>query len=291
MKSRFLLASILIFGATLLLSCGGEDDSSRSATDTAAAIVSSDATNKPALLPDYEVVDVSNGGTIRGQILLEGKTPKLADFEITTNPDICAGAADNNRLQVGKEGGIAWGVVRLVGVRKGKALHQLREQDLTVDQVGCRYLPHVVAAPVGSKVFFKNSDRTPHNVRVEDVQEDILMNVAQPRTGDVDTFAVQDVGPMSVGCDYHPWMNAYVFGVDNPYYAVTGPDGLFELTDIPPGEYELRLWLNGFEPKPKRDNRGNIIRYQFSAPHQTGRTVVVEAGKTTEEHFRINAKN
>ena len=286
MNNRFFLVSVLVFSTTLLLSCDGEGNSSRSTNKTALT----DTISKSDLLPNYEVVAVKNGGIIQGQVLLEGPAPRLANFEITTNPDICAGAADNNRLQVGENGGIAWGVVRLIGVRKGKVLSQLSEQDLAVNQVGCRYTPHVIAAPVGGQVYFQNSDQTPHNVRVENVEEDILMNVAQPRRGDLDTFVVKTIGPMSVGCDYHPWMNAYVFGVDNPYYAVTGPDGSFQITDIPPGEYQLRLWLNGFQPKPKRDNRGNIIRYQFSSPQETGRTVIVKAGETTEEHFRINAK-
>ena len=293
--SRFIPAILLL--GVLLLSCGGEGDTPRSKMNDVSEGSGADArgeagvTGQSPLLPDYTVIAVENGGKIRGRLLLEGKTPKLSDFEITTNPDICAGAADNNRLQVGDDGGIAWGVVRLIGVKQGKGLPALSPDDLTVDQVGCRYTPHVVAVPIGTKVIFRNSDPTPHNVRVENTSENILMNVAQPGQGDVDTFRVKQEGPMSVGCDYHPWMNAYVFGVNNPYYAVTNSDGSFEIADIPPGEYELRMWLNGFEPKPKRDNRGNIIRYRFSASHETSRSVVIEAGKTVEEIFRINSAN
>ena len=30
--------------------------------------------------------------------------------------------------------------------------------------------------------------------------------------------------------------------VDHPYFAVTGPDGAFDLTNLPPGDYTLAVW-------------------------------------------------
>lgn len=263
--------------------CGDVEESARSANDSGSAPSVDGSTSS---MPGYRVVEVT-GGTIGGRVMVDGAIPEPGGFEITTNPDVCGGAADNNRLQVGQEGGIAWAVIRLVDVKEGKKPRALSDSDVLVDQVGCRYTPHVIAVPLGTRVYFRNSDPTAHNVRVEGSDEAVLMNVAQAQAGDVDTFLVERVGPMSVGCDYHPWMNAYVFGVDNPYYAVTGPDGRFEIDGIPPGEYELRMWLNGFEPTPKRDNRGNIVRYGFSPPYEESRSVTVAAGKRLEEEFRV----
>ena len=240
--------------------------------------------------PSYQVINVEGGGTIQGRVVLEGKKPILSGFEITANEDICIGAAENNRLRLGEEGGIAWAVVRLVSVKQGKAFPKLDPKALTIDQVRCRYTPHVIAAPVGATVNFLNSDPTAHNVRIEDTTEKILMNVAQPSQGNRNEFVVEQVGPHSIGCDYHPWMNAYVFGVDNPYYGVTGLDGMFTLQDIPPGTYELRLWLNGLKPIPKRDNRGMLVRYHFDRPYEVVRNVVVNEGEVVKEDFSIRVQ-
>jgi Carboxypeptidase regulatory-like domain len=45
-----------------------------------------------------------------------------------------------------------------------------------------------------------------------------------------------------VKCDVHKWMRAYVGVVPHPYFAVTGPDGSFELRNVPPGDYTVAVW-------------------------------------------------
>jgi hypothetical protein len=42
-----------------------------------------------------------------------------------------------------------------------------------------------------------------------------------------------------IDCDAHGWMEGWIYVVDNPYHATTGPDGKFSITDVPPGEYTL----------------------------------------------------
>ena len=45
-----------------------------------------------------------------------------------------------------------------------------------------------------------------------------------------------------VKCNIHNWMHAWIGVVDNPYFAVTGSDGNFELKNVPPGEYTIEAW-------------------------------------------------
>ncbi len=40
-------------------------------------------------------------------------------------------------------------------------------------------------------------------------------------------------------CDVHNWMNAYVGVVDHPFFAVSGTDGAFSLSGLPPGTYTI----------------------------------------------------
>ena len=233
----------------------------------------------------YLVVEVDNPGRISGRISLAAGIDDPADFSESSPEDICRGALDNRRLETGPDGGVAWGVVRLVDVPAGKPFPESLPR---IDQEGCRYLPHVVTARVGGRVDFVNSDPISHNVRIEEESGLILMNVAQPTQGDVDPFDVSTAGPLLVGCDYHPWMNAYVFGVENPYVAVSRTDGSYEITGVPPGAYELRMWLNGFDPIPRFDNNGRLVRYAYSDPFEVSRRIVVEEGGEVVENFVIS---
>ncbi len=45
-----------------------------------------------------------------------------------------------------------------------------------------------------------------------------------------------------VKCNIHSWMHAFIGVVANPYFAVTGDKGTFELGNVPPGEYTLEAW-------------------------------------------------
>ena len=69
-------------------------------------------------------------------------------------------------------------------------------------------------------------------------------------------------GTVRIDCDAHGWMEGWIYVVDNPYYAVTGTDGKFSITDVPPGTYTL------------------VVIQSFTGPMQ--QSVTVEAGKPTD---------
>jgi len=67
--------------------------------------------------------------------------------------------------------------------------------------------------------------------------------VSQPRAGIESTQKFSTVEVMvPVQCDVHGWMHAYIGVVDNPYFAVSGPDGSFTISDVPAGTYTAEAW-------------------------------------------------
>jgi hypothetical protein len=52
--------------------------------------------------------------------------------------------------------------------------------------------------------------------------------------------------PNPVACTIHPWMSARLLTRPNPYFAVTAPDGSFEIKNVPAGvELEFAVWQEG----------------------------------------------
>ena len=64
-------------------------------------------------------------------------------------------------------------------------------------------------------------------------------NLALPNEGQRIPTELPRAGAVRVDCDAHGWMEGWIYVVDNPYYAVTGADGKFSITDVPPGDYTL----------------------------------------------------
>ena len=62
-------------------------------------------------------------------------------------------------------------------------------------------------------------------------------------------------------------MQAWVYVLWHPYYALTASDGSFRISGVPPGEYELVAW---------QEHLGERTT-----------TVKVEAGKTTKLTFDL----
>ena len=42
-----------------------------------------------------------------------------------------------------------------------------------------------------------------------------------------------------IRCNNHPWMEAFLNVSPTPWFAVTGEDGTFSLSGLPPGSYTL----------------------------------------------------
>jgi hypothetical protein len=90
-------------------------------------------------------------------------------------------------------------------------------------------------------------------------------------------------------------MNAEMMVVPHPYYAVTDENGRFELTDVPPGDYEVVAWHEGWHVLGRENavdvfSQKTVQRAIFSEPRTWEKTVDVNAGETALVNFVISQK-
>lgn len=112
----------------------------------------------------------------------------------------------------------------------------------TVDVItaGKEFRPQVVVVPVGSLVRFPNSDPFNHNVfsRADAATFDLGLY----GRGEVHGHEMKRAGVVTVYCNVHARMQAFVIVRDNPYYAQPAADGSFTIAGVPPGTYTLKAW-------------------------------------------------
>lgn len=117
---------------------------------------------------------------------------------------------------------------------------------VVIDQDGCVYIPHVAGVVVGQGVVFRNSDGILHNIKATPT-ENRPFNISQPTTMDAParSFDVPEV-MIPVQCDVHGWMQMYLGVVEHPYFAVSGDDGSFSISNLPAGTYTLEAWHESY---------------------------------------------
>jgi hypothetical protein len=132
------------------------------------------------------------------------------------------------------------------------------------------YHPHVLVAMVGQKIVVQNSDAFLHNVHAL-ANDNVPFNFGQPNVAKNPIDPLKTPEAFRVKCDVHPWMSAYVVGVDNPFFATSGDDGSFAIPGkLPPGEYTLKAWHEtlGTQEIPVKVEAGKpaVVEIKFKAP-------------------------
>lgn len=202
----------------------------------------------PRTLLAYEEIAVKDGAAIRGTVRVEGKLSKPLPLQVTKYKEVCKDVP-NESLIAGPRQGLRYAVITLEGVTKGKAVE--RETIHELDNVKCRFTPHVQAASVGQFVLLKNSDPILHTAHAVFANEQPQFNVGL-YPGRVSRKPLVAAGVAKIRCDVHPWMSAYIVVTEHPYHAVSDIYGEYELTDVPPGVYQLKVWHESLGTQEKR---------------------------------------
>lgn len=113
----------------------------------------------------------------------------------------------------------------------------------TLLQKNKEFSPHLLVLPVGSVVQFPNADPFFHNVF--SLFDGRRFDLGLYETGSTREVTFGREGVSYIFCNIHPEMSAVVIALMTPYFAVAEPHGLFRIHDVPPGEYQLQLWVQG----------------------------------------------
>jgi plastocyanin len=113
----------------------------------------------------------------------------------------------------------------------------------TLLQKNRMFTPHLQVIPVGSVVDFPNADPFFHNVFSEFDGKRFDLGLYEAGTSKSVTFPRE--GASYIFCNIHPEMSAVILTLSTPLYAIADGNDSFSVSNIPPGNYRLHLWIEG----------------------------------------------
>lgn len=118
------------------------------------------------------------------------------------------------------------------------------------------FVPHVLAIPVGTRVAFPNRDPWFHNAFSNYDGQMFDIGMHPPGTAREVTF--RRPGIVRVFCNIHPTMSALIVVLPTPHFAVTPTDGGYQIANVPPGDYKLRVFHERVLPEKLQQAERNV---------------------------------
>jgi hypothetical protein len=192
-----------------------------------------------------EAVTGTGWATLKGRFLYEGEPPQMPPYSVNKDQATCAPGGQAPPQEFLVVDSATKGIANIaVYPRRVARVHDdaaAITEPAVFDQKDCVFLTHVLAVGVGQPIIIKNSDNVGHNTNVAGQNS---FNQTIPSGGETPFAAKrEEATPASVTCSIHPWMKAYLLPRKNAYFAVTRPDGSFEIANLPAGEeIEIQVW-------------------------------------------------
>ena len=174
------------------------------------------------------------GGTIEAAVTYAG-APMVEKLKVNKDTEKCGTEAVIEKVVVGANKGLANAVVSVPGAKGAP-----KAMKVTIDQHGCKFVPHVVAMTPG-EVELKNSDDILHNIHTYSTANPSI-NKAQPKFKKVMTEKFEKPEIIKLTCDVHSWMLGWVAVMPNPFFGVTDANGAAKIDSVPPGKYTVEAW-------------------------------------------------
>ena len=151
----------------------------------------------------------------------------------------------------------------VVSARKNGTSSELVKKQTIIDQRNKQFVPYVTAVQVGTSILFPNSDNIRHHVYSFSPAKrfELPLYTGVPAK----PVVFDNVGFVTLGCNIHDWMIAYVAVLPTPYFRVTGSDGHALLKDLPAGQYTVEVWQPSLKGAPEQfaqhvDLTANVVR-------------------------------
>lgn len=226
---------------------------------------------EPAAQPKRAIADGAKTGTLTGRFIYDGEAPAAKDLapNLTkidpAQPQVpgpdgrfsgvegvyrdflklgIRPKTDDQSLLVGKDGGVA-NVVIWVASKDVPWTPPKEWKPATIKLKDGNYAPRVAVAAAGQPVVVENEDPVTFNFHIEAFRNTGTNQILKPKAANASlqlTWEEPESAPAKYESNLGPWATGWLFVNRNTFVSVSGTDGSFSLPDLPPGEWEFRVW-------------------------------------------------
>jgi plastocyanin len=143
------------------------------------------------------------------------------------------------------------------------------------------FTPHLLVIPVGSSVNFPNADPFFHNVF--SLFDGRRFDLGLYEAGSARSVMFSREGVSYIFCNIHPDMSAVVLSLSTPYSSIADARGLFHIGDVPEGDYDLHVWVEGY-----RDDSLNHLTRRVHISSSTTDLGEIQAGPREQPATHLN---
>jgi len=111
---------------------------------------------------------------------------------------------------------------------------------IQIEQVDREFIPYLTVLQTGTTASFPNRDPILHHIYSFSPAKTFEIKLYTGKSPSSVTF--DKPGIVTLGCNIHDWMIAYVLVVSTPWFGKTDASGTVKLRDLPPGSYALHAW-------------------------------------------------
>jgi hypothetical protein len=197
--------------------------------------------------------------TVEGIVRFVGEPPERKLIDVRQDP-VCNDLSDRPKTMevMVNDGRLANVLVYVKGSEVDSYAFPLPSTEVALTHSGCRYSPRVLGIQTGQTLAVYNHDTTTHNTHPMPSLNVEWNQSQQPGAIPLLKQFPRAEGPFPVRCNMHPWERSYLAVLDHPFFAVTGSEGSFKITGLPPGDYDLIFWHEKFgEQRAKISVRPN----------------------------------
>jgi len=255
------------------------------------------------------------GGVLKGKITLKGKpdteadtkkvTDSIAELKDQSQKDYCLKGGETEKTgqsyRVGGNNQLGNVFVWIVPdegtffkVTK-EQLEEAKKEPVKIRQPHCAFIPHAAflfaqyrpdpkssKKATGQVLEVVNDAEISHNTNWKGGAKNAGDNVIlQPKDKREVKNLQAEVTPVTIKCNIHGWMDAYLRVVDTPYYAISYSDtldgknkvekgdskfGTYEIKNLPVGKVKVIAWHEKAGYLNKNGGQGEVIEIKEGAP-------------------------